>query len=355
PGVPVDQPERLRDIAGQPLRELQRGGREPAVVLGRSARLTRGLGYAVVPQAGRRGARPGHGDRSRCPSQVRGQPQPRDHRGPGLGVHGPRRPRHVPRSAGRQPGPTTHPHIPPQDRRTRRLADRDHHPHRWPARPGTGARHGHRTQRGHQLRRRYLLPRPARPGVHTMIEVKDVTKRYGGNTVVDDVSLSIPSGGITSVIGSNGAGKSTLLSMISRLIEPDEGSISVDGLDVSTTPTEELARRLAVLRQDNHTAVRLTVRELVSFGRFPHSRGRLTTADHEIIDDAIDYFELSGFADRPLDTLSGGQRQRAHVAMVLCQSTDYVLLDEPLNNLDMRHSVQIMRRLRSMADDYGKT
>ena len=188
-----------------------------------------------------------------------------------------------------------------------------------------------------------------------MIEVKDVTKRYGGNTVVDDVSLSIPSGGITSVIGSNGAGKSTLLSMISRLIEPDEGSISVDGLDVSTTPTEELARRLAVLRQDNHTTVRLTVRELVSFGRFPHSRGRLTTADHEIIDDAIDYFELSGFADRPLDTLSGGQRQRAHVAMVLCQSTDYVLLDEPLNNLDMRHSVQIMRRLRSMADDYGKT
>jgi iron complex transport system ATP-binding protein len=126
-------------------------------------------------------------------------------------------------------------------------------------------------------------------------------------------------------------------------------------MDVTTTRTEDLAKRLAVLRQENHTAVRLTVRELVSFGRFPHSGGRLSRADHEIVDDAVSYFELTEFADRPLDTLSGGQRQRAHIAMVLCQSTDYVLLDEPLNNLDMRHSVQIMHRLRRMADDYGKT
>lgn len=188
-----------------------------------------------------------------------------------------------------------------------------------------------------------------------MIEINGVSKRYGETTVVNDVSLSIPPGGITSVIGANGAGKSTLLSMVSRLLEPDSGSITVDGLDVARTRTEELAKRLAVLRQENHTSVRLTVRELVSFGRFPHSGGRLTSTDHDIIDDAVEYFELTAFADRPLETLSGGQRQRAHVAMVLCQSTDYVLLDEPLNNLDMRHSVQIMRRLRRMADDYGKT
>lgn len=188
-----------------------------------------------------------------------------------------------------------------------------------------------------------------------MIEINGVTKRYGETTVVDDVSLSIPAGGITSVIGSNGAGKSTLLSMMSRLLKPDAGSITVDGMDVATTRTEDLAKRLAVLRQDNHTAVRLTVRELVAFGRFPHTGGRLSSTDHDIIADAVSYFELTAFADRPLDTLSGGQRQRAHVAMVLCQSTDYVLLDEPLNNLDMRHSVQIMHRLRRMADDYGKT
>jgi iron complex transport system ATP-binding protein len=188
-----------------------------------------------------------------------------------------------------------------------------------------------------------------------MIQLDGVTKRYGDTTVVDDVSLTIPSGGVTSVVGANGAGKSTLLSLMSRLSKPDAGTITVAGLDVATTPTEDLAKRLAVLRQENHTAVRLTVRELVAFGRFPHSGGRLGPTDHDVVDDAVGYFELTEFADRPLDTLSGGQRQRAHIAMVLCQSTDYVLLDEPLNNLDMRHSVQIMRRLRRMADDYGKT
>ncbi|MDA0633763.1 ATP-binding cassette domain-containing protein [Nonomuraea sp. MCN248] len=188
-----------------------------------------------------------------------------------------------------------------------------------------------------------------------MIEIKDVTKRYGDTTVVDRVSLTIRPGGVTSVIGANGAGKSTLLSIISRLIPADAGTVTVDGLDVATTPGELLARRLAVLRQDNHMSVRLTVRELVAFGRFPHSGGRLTARDHELVDEAIGYFELDGLADRHLDQLSGGQRQRAYVAMVLCQDTDYVLLDEPLNNLDMRHAVHMMRRVRRMADDFGKT
>lgn len=188
-----------------------------------------------------------------------------------------------------------------------------------------------------------------------MIDIRNVTKRYGSVTVVDDVSLHIPEGGITSIIGANGAGKSTLLSIMSRLLPADAGSITVDGLDVATTPGNTLAQRLAVLRQENHVAVRLTVRELVAFGRFPHSGGRLTEHDQAVVDNAIEYFELTEFAARPLDQLSGGQRQRAHVAMVLCQDTDYLLLDEPLNNLDMRHSVQIMHRLRAMADDFGKT
>lgn len=188
-----------------------------------------------------------------------------------------------------------------------------------------------------------------------MIEIKDVSKRYGDEVVVDRVSLTIARGGVTSIIGANGAGKSTLLSVISRLLPADGGTVTVDGMDVATTPGDRLARRLAVLRQENHMSVRLSVRELVAFGRFPHSGGRLTAADHELVDEAIDYFELGDLADRHLDQLSGGQRQRAYVAMVLCQDTDYVLLDEPLNNLDMRHAVQMMRRLRRMADDYDKT
>ncbi|MCZ2821496.1 ABC transporter ATP-binding protein [Modestobacter sp. VKM Ac-2977] len=188
-----------------------------------------------------------------------------------------------------------------------------------------------------------------------MIRIENVTKSYGDTRVVDDVSLEIPAGGITSVIGANGAGKSTLLSIVARLLAPDTGRVTVDGLDVRTTPGPELARRLAVLRQENSMSVRLTVRELVAFGRFPHCGGRLTPEDRRLVDEAIDWFDLEPFADRHLDQLSGGQRQRAYVAMVLCQGTDYVLLDEPLNNLDMKHAVGMMRMLRRMATELGKT
>jgi iron complex transport system ATP-binding protein len=188
-----------------------------------------------------------------------------------------------------------------------------------------------------------------------VIEIEHVTKSYGEMRVLDDVSLRIPAGGITSIVGANGAGKSTLLSVIARLLPADAGRVTVDGLDVATTKGPMLARRLSVLRQENSMAVRLTVRELVAFGRFPHSGGRLTAEDQRLVDEAISWFELEAFADRHLDQLSGGQRQRAYVAMVLCQGTDYVLLDEPLNNLDMRHAVQMMRMLRRMAAELGKT
>ncbi|WP_075836093.1 MULTISPECIES: iron ABC transporter ATP-binding protein [unclassified Rhodococcus (in: high G+C Gram-positive bacteria)] len=188
-----------------------------------------------------------------------------------------------------------------------------------------------------------------------MIIINDISKRYADTTVVDAVDLELPQGGVTSIIGANGAGKSTLLSIVSRLIEADGGSVSIDGLDLRGTANNVLARKLSVLRQDNNTAVRLPVRELVEFGRFPHSKGRLTAVDREAVDRAIECTDLQGFEDRFLDQLSGGQRQRAFVAMVLAQDTDYVLLDEPLNNLDMSHSRNMMRLLRRMAHDMGKT
>lgn len=188
-----------------------------------------------------------------------------------------------------------------------------------------------------------------------MIEVRNVTKRYGPKAVVDDVSVTIGTGQITSLIGPNGAGKSTLLSMISRLLARDAGEIRIDGQEVSQTKSSELAKKLSILKQENHINVRLTVRDLVSFGRFPYSQGRLTASDWEQVEQAITYMELEPFTHRFLDQLSGGQRQRAYVAMTLCQDTDYILLDEPLNNLDMKHSVQIMRVLRRMVDELGKT
>ncbi len=188
-----------------------------------------------------------------------------------------------------------------------------------------------------------------------MIVASNVSRRYGTTLVVEDVSLTLPRGGVTSIIGANGAGKSTLLSMISRLTAMDAGQVTVDGLDVARTPGDVLARRLAILRQDNHLTARLTVRDLVAFGRYPHSKGRPTSADKGHIDRALDYLGLGPLAGRFLDELSGGQRQRAFVAMVLAQDTDYLLLDEPLNNLDMRHSAGMMRILRDAARDLGKT
>ncbi|MFW0774009.1 ABC transporter ATP-binding protein [Paenarthrobacter nitroguajacolicus] len=188
-----------------------------------------------------------------------------------------------------------------------------------------------------------------------MITVRNVTKRYGGTTVLDDVSCEIPRGGITSIIGPNGAGKSTLLSLISRLQPMDAGGVSVAGLDVTATPSKELAKTMAILRQENHLTMRLTVRDLVAFGRFPHSGGRPTVEDLEHVDEAIRQLDLTSMADKFVDELSGGQRQRAYIAMVLAQDTEYLLLDEPLNNLDMKHSVEMMRLLRRLSDELGKT
>ncbi|KOX15642.1 iron ABC transporter ATP-binding protein [Nocardiopsis sp. NRRL B-16309] len=182
-----------------------------------------------------------------------------------------------------------------------------------------------------------------------------VRKEYGNEVVIGPVDLRIPKGGVTALVGPNGAGKSTLLTMIGRLLRLDQGTIDIAGHDVAKTASKDLAKVVSILRQENHFVTRLTVRQLVAFGRFPHSQGRLTAADEETISRAIDFLDLTDLEHRYLDELSGGQRQRAYVAMVLCQDTEYVLLDEPLNNLDMRHSVQMMKHLRRAAEELDRT
>ncbi|QNN82430.1 ATP-binding cassette domain-containing protein [Brachybacterium sp. Z12] len=191
-----------------------------------------------------------------------------------------------------------------------------------------------------------------------MITIDAVQKRYTSNTetvTIGPVTTQIPSGGVTALVGPNGAGKSTLLTMVGRLLGIDEGAIEVAGYDIAATASKDLAKILSVLRQENHFITRLTVRQLVGFGRFPYSKGRLTKLDEHKISEAIDFLNLDELEDRYLDQLSGGQRQRAYVAMVLAQDTEYVLLDEPLNNLDMRHSVQMMGRLRDAARELDRT
>lgn len=188
-----------------------------------------------------------------------------------------------------------------------------------------------------------------------MIKIQQAEKNYTKESQIGPLNINIPEAGLTSLIGPNGAGKSTMLMMIGRLLKIDDGQISVADLDVSCSNSKDLAKILAILRQENHFVTRLTVNQLVGFGRFPHSKGRLNTKDDQIISKYIDFLGLTDLKDRYLDELSGGQRQRAYVAMVLCQETPYVLLDEPLNNLDIARSVQMMQHLRRAADEFGRT
>ena len=181
-----------------------------------------------------------------------------------------------------------------------------------------------------------------------MIEVKNITKSYGNKKVVDNVSLNIQEGKITSFIGPNGAGKSTLLSIMSRLLKRDSGEVLLDGKDILDWDNKELAKKIAILRQSNNINIRLTIRELVSFGRFPHSQGNLKEEDYKYIDEAIDYMQLKEFEDRYLDELSGGQRQRAWIAMTLAQETEIIMLDEPTTYLDMSYQLEVLEVLQKL-------
>ena len=187
------------------------------------------------------------------------------------------------------------------------------------------------------------------------MKVTELTKKYDGKTVVNGVSFEIPRGKVLSLIGPNGAGKSTVMGIISRLIARDNGLVDFEGQDISKWKSKELSKRLAILTQSNQIQMKLTVRELVTFGRFPYSGGHTAAEDKAIVDQALAYMELEEFQDCFIDELSGGQRQRAMIAMVIAQDTEYVLLDEPTNNLDIYHATNMMQIVRRLCDELGKT
>ena len=185
--------------------------------------------------------------------------------------------------------------------------------------------------------------------------IEKLSKHYDGKKVLNSVSFEIPKKSVISMIGPNGAGKSTVLNIISRLMAQDEGIVNFEGKTIKKYKSNELSKRLAILTQTNNVQMKLTVRELVSFGRFPYSGNRLTEEDKKMVDKAISYMELNDFEDRFIDELSGGQRQRAYIAMVIAQDTEYVMLDEPTNNLDIYHATNMMKIVRKLCDELGKT
>ncbi|ULJ64568.1 ABC transporter ATP-binding protein [Wielerella bovis] len=188
-----------------------------------------------------------------------------------------------------------------------------------------------------------------------MIEIKNVSHKIGEQTILNNVSLNIPQGGITALIGANGAGKSTLLSFMARLQPLISGSIAYNGRDLASTPTAEVAKILSILTQENSIHSRISVRDLLMFGRYPHHQGRPSEQDKDLVERAIVRFQLEPLANRYLTELSGGQRQRALIAMVFCQSTEFVLLDEPLNNLDMYYARNLMQLLRHITEEHNRT
>lgn len=188
-----------------------------------------------------------------------------------------------------------------------------------------------------------------------MITIKNLSHRIDNRTILEDVNLNLDGEQVIALIGPNGAGKSTLFSVMSRLQPLQTGSVKFAEHDISQTDSRVLAKTVAILAQSNNLQGRLRVAELLMFGRYPYHQGRPSAEDHQKIAEVIEKFELQDLAHRYLSTLSGGQQQRVLIAMIVCQDTPYLLLDEPLNNLDMYHSGQLMRALRNLAHAQQKT
>lgn len=179
---------------------------------------------------------------------------------------------------------------------------------------------------------------------------------HGRNPVIRTLNLELPPGKVTAIVGPNGCGKSTLLNGLARVHAPAGGAALLDGRDIHTLPSREVARQLALLPQDNTAPEGLTVTDLIRFGRQPHQGflRRWTEQDQAILEQALAAADLAELADRPLDTLSGGQRQRAWIAMSIAQQTPLLLLDEPTSALDLGHQIEVFELIRQLAGQ-GKT
>ncbi|MFC3798727.1 ABC transporter ATP-binding protein [Cohnella sp. GCM10012308] len=189
------------------------------------------------------------------------------------------------------------------------------------------------------------------------LSTNQLSLAYGSRRIVENLNLSVPDGKITSLVGANGSGKSTILKSLARILNPQSGGVFLDGKQIHRQPTKEVAKQLAILPQNPTSPEGLTVRELISFGRYPHQRGfgTLSAEDNRMIDWALQATGMSEFHDRAVDQLSGGQRQRAWIAMALAQGTEVLLLDEPTTFLDMAHQIEVMNLLEKLNREQKRT
>ena len=197
-----------------------------------------------------------------------------------------------------------------------------------------------------------------------MLKASKVSFLVGNKPLLSDISLSFSPGKLHLIIGPNGAGKSTLIKVLARLLRPDIGTIEYEGRDVSQASEANLAKHRAVLSQAVEVAFPLTSREVVMMGRYPHFGGRPGPADEQVVDELMQFFDVTEFTDRDYQTLSGGERQRVNFARVLAQlwpvehapmprngsPCRYLFLDEPLTFLDIHHQIDFMKKVRSFTN-----
>lgn len=191
----------------------------------------------------------------------------------------------------------------------------------------------------------------------TAVKTNDLSIGYTDNLLFENLNLSIPRGEISVFVGSNGCGKSTLLRSIARLLKPQEGSILLEGKEVHSMSSREVAKKMGILPQSPVSPEGLTVHDLVKQGRYPHQSWlkRWTEEDTEKVEAAMKATRVDQFRDKPVDELSGGQRQRAWIAMTLAQDTEIILLDEPTTYLDMTHQIEILDLLFELNETQGRT
>jgi iron complex transport system ATP-binding protein len=191
----------------------------------------------------------------------------------------------------------------------------------------------------------------------SVLKAENLSIAYEDKLIVEDLTLEIPEGKITALVGSNGSGKSTILKTLARILDPKQGVVYLDGKSIHKQSTKSMATQLAILPQNPVSPAGLTVSELVSYGRFPYQRGfgSLKADDRKIIEWSIEVTGMATLSDHPVDNLSGGQRQRAWIAMALAQGTNLLLLDEPTTFLDMAHQLEVLKLLYKLNMEERRT
>lgn len=188
-----------------------------------------------------------------------------------------------------------------------------------------------------------------------MITVDKIDKLYGRTQILSEICCEFPKGKVSAIIGENGSGKSTLISILGKFLNPNDGGVFIGEEHYSNINRESYALKVSTLRQSNNITAKISVKEFVSFARYPHSKNSLNEKDWEVINECLEILGCASYEHKYLNELSGGQLQRVYLAAVFAQDTPIILLDEPLNNLDLKHAHDLMSIIRNYAIKQQKT